>query len=455
MPSVLVRREGVSSDEVAEVLRRGLGSSYEVRAGGAEVLVRRGTFSRAKVTLAPVPGGTAFEVRGQSPPVPVMMLTMRVVNERGIAQRVSEVLEACEELVPSAEPSDERSAVEVPAYGHDHVVGSAGPRQRTSSVPVAAGGTPRPTSHPAAIELSGVHKRFGTVEAVRGIDLRVEPGEVVSFLGPNGAGKTTTIDMVLGLSEPTTGQVSVYGMAPKEAVRRGLVSAVMQSGGLLKDLTVAETVAYTGHLFPGSRPAEEVMARAGITEIAGRLVGKCSGGEQQRLRFAMALLPDPLLLLLDEPTQGMDVEGRRSFWAAIRHDAEAGRTIVFATHYLEEADAYADRVVLVRRGEVVADGTASEVKALASGRTVRATLADPDDLALRSLPGVDRVEVRGPNVVVHCSDSDTVARYLLTETRAKDLEVAALGLEEAFVALTGDRDDGQAPAAQPGAGFWR
>lgn len=298
---------------------------------------------------------------------------------------------------------------------------------------------------PAAVELIGVHKRFGTVEAVRGVDLRVEPGEVVAFLGPNGAGKTTTIDMVLGLSDPTAGRVSVYGMSPRDAVRRGLISAVMQAGGLLKDLTVAETVAYTAHLFPVSRPASEVMARAGITEIAGRLVGKCSGGEQQRLRFAMALLPDPLLLLLDEPTQGMDVEGRRSFWAAIHQDAESGRTIVFATHYLEEADAYADRVVLVRRGEIVADGTAAQVKALASGRSVRATLADADEVALRSIPGVDRVEVRGSSVIVHCADSDTVARYLLTETAAKDLEVAALGLEEAFVALTGGRDAPRTP----------
>jgi ABC-2 type transport system ATP-binding protein len=305
---------------------------------------------------------------------------------------------------------------------------------------------------PPAIELAAVTKHFGAVQAVRGIDLRVEPGEVVAFLGPNGAGKTTTIDMVLGLSAPSSGTVTVLGMAPRQAVRRGLVSAVMQSGGLLKDLTVAETIAYTAHLFPGSRPAAEVMARAGITDIAGRLVGKCSGGEQQRLRFAMALLPDPLLLLLDEPTQGMDVEGRRGFWAAIRHDAQAGRTIVFATHYLEEADAYADRVVLVRKGEIVADGTAAEVKALASGRTVRATLADPDQAVLQSLPGVDRVEVRGNGVVIHCADSDAVARYLLTETAAKDVEITALGLEEAFVALTGDGEDGTAGAAGRSAG---
>jgi len=289
----------------------------------------------------------------------------------------------------------------------------------------------------AAIDLVGVRKHFGTVEAVRGIDLRVEPGEVVAFLGPNGAGKTTTIDMILGLSVPSHGTVAVYGLPPRDAVRRGLVSAVMQNGGLLKDLTVAETVSYTAHLFTATRPSTEVMERAGITAIAGRLVGKCSGGEQQRLRFAMALLPDPKLLLLDEPTQGMDVEGRRSFWAAIRRDADAGRTIVFATHYLEEADAYADRVVLVRQGEVVADGTASEIKAMAAGRTVRATLPRADAAALRAIPGVDRVEDRGSNVVVHCSDSDAVARYLLTETPARNLEIATLGLEEAFVALTG------------------
>jgi ABC-2 type transport system ATP-binding protein len=293
----------------------------------------------------------------------------------------------------------------------------------------------------AAVRLAGVTKDFGSVHAVRGIDLEIQPGEIVAFLGPNGAGKTTTIDMVLGLSRPTSGDVQVLGLQPREAIARGLVSAVMQTGGLLKDLTVRETVQYTASLFGHTHPVDEVLRRAGIDGIADRKVGKCSGGEQQRLRFAMALLPDPALLLLDEPTTGMDVEGRRAFWSAIRADAEMGRTVLFATHYLEEADQYADRIVLVSKGRVVADGSGAEIKGLASGRTVRATVTDPDTAALAAIDGVDTVEVRGETVIVHAKDSDAVARHLLTRTDARDLEITAKGIEEAFLSLTGDHDD--------------
>jgi ABC-2 type transport system ATP-binding protein len=290
----------------------------------------------------------------------------------------------------------------------------------------------------AAIQLRGLHKNFGAVQAVRGIDLGVPAGQMVAFLGPNGAGKTTTIDMILGLSRPTTGTVQIYGTTPGRAIRKGLVSAVMQTGGLLKDLTVAETVQFTAALCANPRPAAEVLDRAGIAGIADRMVGKCSGGEQQRLRFAMALLPDPALLILDEPTQGMDVEGRREFWRAIRADARRGRTVLFATHYLDEADDHADRIVLIRRGEIVADGTPAQVKARAAGRSVRAMLPDPDVAELRALPGVSSVEVRGNSVLVNTADSDLVARYLLTRTAARDLEIAALDLEDAFVALTSE-----------------
>lgn len=185
---------------------------------------------------------------------------------------------------------------------------------------------------PFAVDLRGVHKTFGTVKAVAGIDLVVRSGEVLAFLGPNGAGKTSTIDMILGLSRPTAGEVEVFGMAPSQAISRGLVSAVMQNGGLLKDLTVEETLRYTAKLFASSRPVSEVLARAGIAQVAERMVGKCSGVEQQRLRFAMALLPDPELLILDEPTQGMDVEagaisGRQSARTRLRAARSCSRRI--------------------------------------------------------------------------------------------------------------------------------
>jgi ABC-2 type transport system ATP-binding protein len=315
----------------------------------------------------------------------------------------------------------------------------------TAGIP-AGRDTPQGSTAEPAIELTGLVKRFGDVTAVAGLDLRVRAGEIVAFLGPNGAGKTSTIDILLGLSRPTDGSVRVFGLDPDAAVAHGRVAAVMQTGGLLKDLTVTETVRLTASLFRDPRPVDEVLRRAGIGAIADRLVGKCSGGEQQRLRFALALLPEPDLLVLDEPTTGMDVEARRAFWTAIREDAAAGRTVLFATHYLDEADAYADRIVMVRKGEIVADGTASEVRAMASGRTVRANLRGADPAAdglvraaldgLTALPGVTSVERRGDTVRIQCRDSDAVLRYLLTHTTARDLEVSAHNLEDAFIALT-------------------
>ncbi|MET7748717.1 ABC transporter ATP-binding protein [Micromonospora sp. NPDC005367] len=295
------------------------------------------------------------------------------------------------------------------------------------------------TSTEPAVQLSGLTKTFGAVTAVDGLSLRVDPGEVVAFLGPNGAGKTTTIDMLLGLARPTAGSVRILGGSPADAIACGRVAAVLQTGGLLKDLTVGETVRLTANLYRHSRPAEEVLERAGITDIADRVVGKCSGGQQQRLRFALALLPDPDLMVLDEPTTGMDVEGRREFWQALRRDARSGRTVIFATHYLDEADAYADRIVLVRQGRIVADGTTAEIKNLAAGRLVRATLPGADQAALAALPGVDAVEVRGDSVLVRTADSDLVARHLLTRTEARDVEITSRNLEDAFLALTTDQ----------------
>jgi ABC-2 type transport system ATP-binding protein len=320
----------------------------------------------------------------------------------------------------------------------------------TTKLTATPGGVGAATGSDLALELRDLHKSFGPVHAVRGLDLAVRRGEVVAFLGPNGAGKTTTIDLVLGLARPDSGSVRVLGREPAEAVARGEVAAVMQTGGLLKDLTISETVRMLGSLFGSSRPVAEVLDRAGIADIADRRVGACSGGEQQRLRFAIALLPDPRLLLLDEPTAGMDVEGRRGFWGAIRADAAAGRTVLFATHYLEEADAYADRIVLVSQGRVVADGSPAEIKALAAGRLVSATLPDHTaDEQLRALTPVDSVERRGDRILLRGNDSDAIARHLLELPGAHDLEITSTGLEDAFVALTGGEIDLREAGHQP------
>ena len=315
--------------------------------------------------------------------------------------------------------------------------------------------TPRPAPEPSlpvvpqtdrvdAVQLTDLHKSFGDVTAVDGVDLTISPGEVVALLGPNGAGKTTTIDMIPGLSRPTSGEVRVFGMSPRQAVNRGLIAAVMQTAGLLPDITVRETVELTASLFSHKIDTEEAMRRAGVTDFATRIVKKCSGGQQQRLRFAMALVSDPALLILDEPTTGMDVEGRRSFWEAIHADAEHGRTIVFATHYLEEADAFADRIILMSRGRIVADGTATEIRASVSGRSLRATLTCAaeqlhDALAdLRAQGTVSDVEILGSALTLSSTDTDAVAALLLDKHLAKDLEITSRGLEEAFMALTSD-----------------
>ena len=300
------------------------------------------------------------------------------------------------------------------------------------------------TDHVDAVRLTNLHKSFGEDTAVDGVDLTIRPGEVVALLGPNGAGKTTTIDMILGLSRPNSGDARVFGMSPRQAVDRGLVAAVMQTAGLLPDITVRETVQLTASLFSRRTDAEEAMRRAGVTDFASRIVKKCSGGQQQRLRFAMALVSDPALLILDEPTTGMDVEGRRSFWEAIHADAERGRTIVFATHYLEEADAFADRIILMRHGRIIADGTAAEIRASVSGRSLRATLTCTpeqlrDALADAQIRGqVHDVEILGNTLTLTSTDTDAVAALLLGEHLAKDLEITSRGLEDAFVALTSD-----------------
>ncbi|MGA7703726.1 MAG: ABC transporter ATP-binding protein, partial [Solirubrobacteraceae bacterium] len=230
----------------------------------------------------------------------------------------------------------------------------------------------------SAIAASDLRKSYGPIEAVRGIEISIEAGETVALLGPNGAGKSTTIDMILGLAEPDGGSVSVLGGSPSGAIDAGQVGAMLQTGALIRDLSVGELIAMVASLYPAPLDVRETLRATGLEDIASQRTQKLSGGQTQRVRFAVALVSNPKLLVLDEPTVAMDVEGRRSFWTTMRAEAAQGRTILFATHYLEEADAYADRAILMAHGKVVADGPTNEIKAMVGSRTIRATLPGAD-----------------------------------------------------------------------------
>ncbi len=305
------------------------------------------------------------------------------------------------------------------------------------------------------IQLHGLVKSFrgpdGPIHAVRGVDVQIAAGETVALLGPNGAGKSTTIDMLLGLLKPDAGSVSVFGRPPAQAVADGAVGGMLQTGELIRDLNVRELVAMIASLYPSPLDLDEALELAGVREIGGQRTNKLSGGQTQRVRLAIALVSDPQLLVLDEPTVALDVEGRRAFWTTMRAFAARGKTIVFATHYLEEADAYADRAVLIAHGTIVADGPTTEIRAMVGTRTIRATLPDVDLDALSGLSGVNSAERRGDAVVLRCSDSDAAIRVLLAaHPDARDIEIAAAGLEQAFLQLTGDgggTDDGNAGQA--------
>ena len=293
----------------------------------------------------------------------------------------------------------------------------------------------------AGIQLTGLKKTYrtshGPIEAVRGIDLDIAPGQTVALLGPNGAGKSTTIDMMLGLTRPDAGTVTLFGRPPEQAVGSGAVGAMLQSGGLMRDLNVRELLLQLASLYPRAEDVDRTLELVGIREIADQRTQKLSGGQAQRVRFAIALVTNAELLVLDEPTVGMDVESRHAFWTTMRRLASGGRTVLFATHYLEEADEFADRVVLMAHGEVVADGTPNEIKAKVGSRTIRATLPDVSPEELERLPGVTAAERRGSGIVLACSDSDEAIRALVAAyPQASNIEIGGGSLEEAFLELT-------------------
>ena len=292
----------------------------------------------------------------------------------------------------------------------------------------------------AILDVQGLRRRFGSTEAVAGVDLRVAAGETVALLGPNGAGKSTTLAMILGLLSPTAGQVTVGGRAPRQAVADGLVGAMLQSGagtGLPSGTRVGELVGFVASLYRAPLSPAAVLRRAGLVSLAGRKVGSLSGGELQRVRFALAICADPRLLILDEPTVGFDVPAQRSFWETVRAFAAEGCAVLFATHYLAEAAESAGRVVVLHQGHVVADGTVDEIRRTVAIRRVRFRAPDTETGALRALPAVQEVRQADGVISLDSTDSDATVRGLVRSGATfTDLEVTGAGLADAFLALT-------------------
>ena len=290
-----------------------------------------------------------------------------------------------------------------------------------------------------ALRFEDVVHRYGSHMALDGLGLEVARGETLALLGPNGAGKSTTISLLLGLLRPSSGTVEVLGTTPRRAVAEGRVGAMLQTGagsGLPPGVRVEAALRLVQRLYRRPAPFDLTVQRAGIGGLLSRRTHQLSGGQAQRVRFAVAIAGDPELVFLDEPTAAMDVEGKRVFWRMIRQFGEEGRTIVFATHHLQEADQFADRVAVINRGRVVADGPGATLKAAIAARRVRFVCDHADRRDFDSLEGVTDVEVRGTGVSMESLDADaTVTDLVRRKIPFRDLEVVPAGMEEAFVAL--------------------
>ncbi len=291
------------------------------------------------------------------------------------------------------------------------------------------------------VTFENVSKHFGKLRAVDGLSLELRQGETVALLGPNGAGKSTSLDMLLALRKPTSGTIRMFGSDPYHAVKSGRVGAMLQSGGLMPEVSVRELVTLVTKLHPKPETVDTTMKRAGIAEFADQRVDRLSGGQTQRVRFALAICGQSELIVLDEPTTAMDVETRRMFWSSMKEEVAEGRTLLFATHYLEEADQAADRILVINRGRLLADGTPSEIKARAGARRISFRLDRVDEPFLLGLPGLVNLEVRHNLVQLQSADSDaTLYAILDAGLRPREIEVTSLGLEQAFIAITSEDD---------------
>ena len=289
----------------------------------------------------------------------------------------------------------------------------------------------------SALELRSVSKSYGKVQALKDFDLSIEPGQIVALLGPNGAGKTTAINLLLGLIRPDRGQALMFGELPDSNQNRMRTGTLMQISGIPETLTVREHLEVFASYYPEPRDLQEVLNVTGLSDLEHRMYSKLSGGQRQRLHLALALIGHPDVLFLDEPTTGLDVETRRALWQLVRDFSSGGRTVLLTTHYLEEADELADRIVLLREGRIVANGTPAQIKASTAGRRVSAR-TDIDVGFASGLKGVLRARRVGDKLELLVNDAEDITRTLLfRDSNLSDLEVAAVSLDEAFVSLTG------------------
>ncbi len=292
------------------------------------------------------------------------------------------------------------------------------------------------TSTISAARLSSVSKRYDDKFALQNISLDIDRGGVVALLGPNGAGKTTTVRLLLGLVAPSSGSVTLFGNDPRNSASRRRIGAMLQVAKVPETLRVREHVDLFRSYYPHPLPAADVFAAAGLEGLEDQKFGQLSGGQRQRVLFALAICGDPDMLFLDEPTLGLDVEARRGFWQQIRSFVSRGRTVLLTTHYLEEADALANRIVVIDHGAIVADGTPAQIKQRVAGRRIRCTTR-LDEATLRALPGVTQLSYENGNAALVVNDAERVARELLSnDDSLSNLEISAIQLEDAFIALT-------------------
>jgi ABC-2 type transport system ATP-binding protein len=291
-------------------------------------------------------------------------------------------------------------------------------------------------SNAVVASLERVSKNYGSVRALSSVDFRVRAGEVVALLGPNGAGKTTAVKLLLGLLQPNSGKARVFGGDPTNPENRMRTGAMLQVGRVPETLRVREHIDLFSSYYQKPMPAAEVLRAAGLEKLSERKFGDLSGGQRQRVLFALALCGDPDLLFLDEPTVGLDVEARRMLWEEIRQLVRRGKTVLLTTHYLQEADALADRVAVINKGEVIAEGTPAEIKAQTAGKKIRCITRLPM-AAIRELPGVSEVKQDREAIEIHAVEAEPVLRELLArDGTLSGLEVTSAGLEDAFLALT-------------------